>query len=113
MTVLRSRATPPLSIVGISAASTGTGLPSGPNAASPTDIQLMRIAGLSDREIFEATVHVAFRLAFSIVNGSLGVIPDHQLVAAAPPQIRDEVTYGRPAAVQLIDRFKPSSENAR
>jgi alkylhydroperoxidase family enzyme len=81
---------------------------SDPNSASAMDIQLMRIAGLSDREIFEATVHVAFRLAFSIVNGSLGAIPDHQLVAAAPPQVRAEITYGRPAAMQLINHFKPS-----
>jgi alkylhydroperoxidase family enzyme len=73
------------------------------NSASATDIQLMRIAGLTDREIFEATVHVAFRLAFSIVNGSLGAIPDRQLVAATPPQVRARVTYGRTAAVRLIN----------
>jgi uncharacterized peroxidase-related enzyme len=74
-----------------------------PGSASAPDIEELRIAGLSDREIFEATVHVAFRLAFSTVNDALGMLPDHQLVAAAPPQVRAEVTYGRPAAVQLIN----------
>jgi uncharacterized peroxidase-related enzyme len=81
---------------------------SDPNSTNTTDIQQMRLAGLSDREIFEATVHVAFRLAFSTVNSSLGTLPDHQLVAAAPPPVRAEVTYGRSAAVQLINTIKPS-----
>lgn len=80
-----------------------------PSAASAMDIQKMRIVGLSDREIFEATVYVAFRLAFSTVNDSLGTLPDHQLVAAAPPQVRAGVTYGRPAAVRLINAINPSN----
>jgi uncharacterized peroxidase-related enzyme len=79
-----------------------------PGSASALDIEKLRIAGLSDREIFEATVHVAFRLAFSTVNDSLGMLPDHQLVVAAPPQVRAGVTYGRAAAVQLINAMNPS-----
>jgi uncharacterized peroxidase-related enzyme len=79
-----------------------------PGSASALDVEKLRIAGLSDREIFEATVHVAFRLAFSTVNGALGMLPDHQLVVEAPPQIRAEITYGRPAAVQLINAMNSS-----
>jgi uncharacterized peroxidase-related enzyme len=75
-----------------------------PNAASATQVEKLRTAGLSDREIFEATVHVAFRLAFSTVNDALGALPDHELVTAAPAQIRAAVTYGRPDAERLIAR---------
>lgn len=67
-----------------------------PNGASATQVENLRTAGLSDREIFEATVHVAFRLAFSAVNDALGAQPDHQLATAAPAEIRAVVTYGRP-----------------
>jgi alkylhydroperoxidase/carboxymuconolactone decarboxylase family protein YurZ len=35
-----------------------------------------------DEEIFDATVFVAFRLAFSTVNDALGARPDLQLAAA-------------------------------
>jgi uncharacterized peroxidase-related enzyme len=67
-----------------------------PNGASAMQVETLRAAGLSDREIFEATVHVAFRVAFSAVNDALGTQPDHELVAAAPAEIRAAVTYGRP-----------------
>ena len=43
-----------------------------PNGASATQVEYLRTAGLSDRDIFEASVHVAFRLAFSAVNDALG-----------------------------------------
>jgi alkylhydroperoxidase family enzyme len=67
-----------------------------PNGAGARQVENLRAAGLSDREIFEATVHVAFRLAFSAVNDALGARPDHQLVTAAPAEVRAAVTYGRP-----------------
>lgn len=69
-----------------------------PNGTSEAQVERLRAAGLSDREIFEATVHVAFRLAFSAVNDALGALPDRQLVIAAPEEIRAAVTYGRPAS---------------
>jgi len=67
-----------------------------PNEATMQQIDELRTAGLSDREIFEATVYVALRLAFSTVNDALGAQPDHQLVAAAPAEVRATVVYGRP-----------------
>lgn len=69
-----------------------------PNATSPADVQSMRDVGLSDRAIFEATAHIAFRLAFSTVNDALGAAPDAQVAGAAPNAVREAVTFGRPAA---------------
>jgi uncharacterized peroxidase-related enzyme len=66
-----------------------------PNGASANQVEKLRAAGLSEREIFEATVHIAFRLAFSAVNDALGAQPDQQLVSATPPEVRAAVTYGR------------------
>jgi uncharacterized peroxidase-related enzyme len=69
-----------------------------PNGTRANQVEALRSAGLSDREIFEATVHVAFRLAFSAVNDALGALPDRELIAAAPSEVREAVTYGRQAA---------------
>jgi uncharacterized peroxidase-related enzyme len=69
-----------------------------PNATTLGDVDYLRSAGLSDQEIFEATAFIAFRLAFSTVNDALGARPDWQLAAAAPPEVRSAVTFGRPSA---------------
>jgi alkylhydroperoxidase family enzyme len=66
-----------------------------PNGASASQVGKLRAVGLSEREIFEATVHIAFRLAFSAVNDALGALPDQELVTATPAQVRAAVTYGR------------------
>jgi uncharacterized peroxidase-related enzyme len=73
---------------------------SDPNATSADDVARLREAGLGDREIFEATMFVALRLAFSTVNDALGVAPDRQLAEAAPEPVRAAVRFGRkPPAV--------------
>jgi uncharacterized peroxidase-related enzyme len=70
-----------------------------PNATTATDVKELRDAGLDDREIFEATTFIAFRLAFSTINDALGAAPDRQLFDAAPEPVRTAVTWGRrPAA---------------
>jgi uncharacterized peroxidase-related enzyme len=69
-----------------------------PNGTVARDVEALRAAGLSDQEIFEATVFVAFRLAFSTVNDALGVEPDAQVAQAAPQEVRDAVTFGRAVA---------------
>ena len=71
-----------------------------PNATAAKDVEDLRAAGLTDKEIFEATVFIAFRLAFSTVNDALGVHPDWQVAQAAPPEVRDAVTFGRAIAPQ-------------
>ncbi|MER7443805.1 carboxymuconolactone decarboxylase family protein [Micromonospora avicenniae] len=67
-----------------------------PNATTEADLDRLRDAGLNDREIFEATTLIAFRLAFSTVNDALGARPDAQLAEKAPKLVREAVTYGRP-----------------
>ena len=69
-----------------------------PNATTPSDIQALRDCGLDDRQIFAVTAFVALRLAFSAINDALGAQPDAQLAQSLPPQVREAVTYGRPAA---------------
>jgi hypothetical protein len=66
-----------------------------PNATTERDLARLREVGLGDREIFEATAWIGFRLAFSTVNDALGASPDRQLADAAPDPIRAAVTYGR------------------
>ena len=69
---------------------------SDPNATTAEDVHELRALGLTEREIFEATVFVAFRLAFSTVNDALGAQPDWELVADSPVEVDDAVNYGRP-----------------
>jgi uncharacterized peroxidase-related enzyme len=69
-----------------------------PNATTPADIQALRDSGLDDGQIFAITAFVALRLAFSTINDSLGAQPDAQLALSLPPEVRDAVTYSRPAA---------------
>jgi len=66
-----------------------------PNATTGAQVDALRAAGLSDREIFEATVYVALRLAFSTVNDALGAQPDGELVEAAPEAVREAIPCGR------------------
>lgn len=68
------------------------------NATAPTDVDELRSAGLDDREIFEATLFVAWRIAFATVNDALGARPDAELVARAPREVRAAIDYGRPPA---------------
>ncbi len=69
-----------------------------PNATTADSVDALRAAGLSEREIFEATVYIALRLAFSTVNDALGASPDREVAEAAPPEVRAAVRFGRPAA---------------
>jgi uncharacterized peroxidase-related enzyme len=72
-----------------------------PNAVTVEDVDRLRALGLTDAEIFDVTVFIAFRLAFSTVNDALGARPDCQLAAAAPAAVRDAVVYGRNACEHL------------
>ena len=67
-----------------------------PNATTAADVQSLRDAGFEDAQIFALTVFAGLRLAFSTINGALGVQPDPGLIPALPPEVRDAVTYGRP-----------------
>jgi uncharacterized peroxidase-related enzyme len=69
-----------------------------PNATTRDDVDALRAAGFTEREIFEATAFIGFRLAFSTINAALGARPDWQVAAAAPPEVQQAVAYGRPVA---------------
>lgn len=69
-----------------------------PNGTMSADVAHLREVGLSEREIVEATMFIAFRMAFSSVNDALGVNPDWELAAAAPPEVARAVAFGRPVA---------------
>lgn len=67
-----------------------------PNGTTAQDLDGLRAADCSEKDIFEATIFVAFRLAFSTINDALGVKPDRQIAEGAPPEVRNAVSYGRP-----------------
>jgi alkylhydroperoxidase family enzyme len=71
-----------------------------PNATSTADVQKLRDAGFTDRQIFAITVFVSLRMAFSSVNDALGAHPDAQLLDLAPDSVVGAVTYGRSALGQ-------------
>jgi alkylhydroperoxidase family enzyme len=66
--------------------------------ATPADISSLHDAGLTDQQIFEATMLIAWRMAFTAVNAALGARPDAQLAEAAPAEVLAAVSYGRPPA---------------
>ena len=67
-----------------------------PNQISADDVQALRDVGFDDSQIFAITTYVALRLAFAMVNDSLGATPDPELHAAVPEAVRSAVTFGRP-----------------
>ena len=69
-----------------------------PGGATARDVQALRDAGFTDREVFAITLFVALRMAFSTVNGALGARPDQQLATAAGGPVLATVDYGRPPA---------------
>ncbi|MEO8158269.1 MAG: hypothetical protein ABI648_10780 [Betaproteobacteria bacterium] len=71
-----------------------------PNGTLPQDVNALQAAGFTEKEIFEATVFIAFRLAFSTVNDALGVKPDWELAESVPKEVGAAVTFGRPAATK-------------
>jgi hypothetical protein len=73
-----------------------------PNTTTEEDMASLRRAGLSDQEIFDATVFVAFRLAFSTVNDALGAEPDRQLAERAPEAVLHAVTFGRAVDAEVM-----------
>jgi uncharacterized peroxidase-related enzyme len=66
-----------------------------PNGTTVEDVADLKRAGLTDKEILEATVFIAFRVAFSTVNDALGAQPDAKLAGAAPGDVRAAVDFGR------------------
>ena len=72
-----------------------------PNATMAADIQALRDAGLDDGQIFAITAFVALRLAFSMINDSLGAQPDAELAQSLPQEVREAAT-SRPGGRGLV-----------
>jgi alkylhydroperoxidase family enzyme len=69
-----------------------------PNATTAADVQSLRDAGFDDHQVFAITLFVGLRLAFSTINAALGATPDPEVLDAAPAEVREAVTWGRPVA---------------
>jgi uncharacterized peroxidase-related enzyme len=66
-----------------------------PTATTAGDVEALRAAGFDDTQIFALTAYVAFRVAFSLVNDSLGASPDDGLIERAPREVIDAIGVGR------------------
>ncbi|HVO91004.1 MAG TPA: hypothetical protein VMV45_20880 [Casimicrobiaceae bacterium] len=71
-----------------------------PNGTQADDVAALHAARLTDQDIFDATLFIALRQAFSTVNDALGASPDRQLADSVPDAVRDAVTYGRAPGVE-------------
>ena len=69
-----------------------------PNSTTADDVEMLRAVGFDDAQIFDITVFVALRIAFSTVNDALGGRPDRELRVDVPVEVRDAVDFGRPIA---------------
>lgn len=66
-----------------------------PNGTTRDDVAALRAMGLDDAAILSLALFVGLRIAFATVNAALGVAPDAELAAAAPPAVQDAVAFGR------------------
>jgi uncharacterized peroxidase-related enzyme len=80
-----------------------------PNAVVESDVGNLRRARFDDRQIAALTMFVALRLAFSTLNGALGIRPDVELVERAPDAVRDAVTFGREPAKRVTGQRASNS----
>jgi uncharacterized peroxidase-related enzyme len=74
-----------------------------PNAITNDDVERLRKAGFEDGQIFAITAYVALRLAFATVNDALGAVPDSELSAGVPQEVRSAVSFGRRGDFALDD----------
>ena len=61
------------------------------------DVSELREAGLDDEEIFNITVYVAMRVAFSKINDALNAPANLEQVETFPERLVSAVDFGRPA----------------
>jgi alkylhydroperoxidase family enzyme len=81
-----------------------------PNAITEADVEVLRHAVFDDREIFEATAWIAFRLALSTINDALVAPPDQQLIESAPELVGgSHHVWAAPARLAALARPERSS----
>src|SRR3954447_19055774 len=66
------------------------------SAITPADVQRLRDHGLSDADVADVVFAAAAPSFFTKVLDALGVQADEQLGATFDPEIREQVTVGRP-----------------
>jgi alkylhydroperoxidase family enzyme len=71
---------------------------SDPNSVTSRDVDALRAVLTTDKAVFEATMLVAWRIAFLTVKDALGAAPDAELAASVPAELLAVVTYGRAPA---------------
>ena len=101
--VLRREETPGLSQRERALVAWATAVVAHPSGTTRQDVEALQSSGFSEREIFDATLLVAFRLAFSTVNDALGAQPDQQLANAAPPEVLESVNFGRSVTYASVE----------
>jgi alkylhydroperoxidase family enzyme len=69
------------------------------SSVTAADVQQLRDEGLSDPEIVDVVFAAAARAFFTKVLDALGVQADVQLGETFDPEVRLQVTVGRPIAV--------------
>jgi alkylhydroperoxidase family enzyme len=69
-----------------------------PGASTAQDVQSLRDAGFSEEDILAMTLYIGLRVALATVHDALGACPDAEFKTAAPPEVLNAVTYGRPMA---------------
>ena len=79
-----------------------------PNGTTSDDVAHLRAAGLTDKEIFDATAYIAFRVALAMVNDALAASPDRQLVDSLPDPLRSAVSYGRDPSTEPSPTVLPA-----
>jgi uncharacterized peroxidase-related enzyme len=68
------------------------------SSITAADVEALRSQGLSDPEIVDVVLAAAARGFFTKVLDALGVQADNQLGETFDPEVRDQVTVGRPIA---------------
>ncbi len=58
-----------------------------PDSTASGDVDALRAAGWSDRQVFAITAFAALRLAFATVNDALGAEPDEPLRTTVAPEL--------------------------
>ena len=76
-------------------------------------MQQLRDHGLSDPEIVDVVLAAAARGFFTKVLDALGVQADAQLGEAFDPEVRRQMTVGRPIADVVTDRPPYTARRAR
>jgi uncharacterized peroxidase-related enzyme len=78
------------------------------NAVTAEDVEILRIHGLEDGEIFDVAAAAAARCFFSKLIDALGAEPDRSY-EDLPPELRQALTVGRPISRESTETLDSST----